>query len=156
MVKQTHKFKALRGDVDAVLSAAPNLSEAARTLGVDRSTLTRWLASGKVKRPAKGGPRRVTAAALEATADTGAVPTTSTAWAAGIRAAYALTATESELVGLADAALQLAQDLTVKPEIRLTAMTKFQALVRQLNFEESEANGETQTTGSHSSFPRAV
>jgi hypothetical protein len=53
-MKQTHKLKAL-GDVSAVLATAPSLTAAARSLGVNRSSLHRWITAGKVRQP--GGVR---------------------------------------------------------------------------------------------------
>ena len=36
------------GDVQAVIDAAQDLTVAAKRLGVDRSTITRWVQTGKV------------------------------------------------------------------------------------------------------------
>lgn len=169
-MKRTHKLRTLAGDVDAVLAAAPNLSAAARTLGVDRSTLTRWFQKGKVTKPARGGLRRLaetapdtardtetesTLAAAPATDDAG--PTMTTTWGAGIVAAYDLSPTERVVVAMADDAWRLAHDPTVKPEVRLTAMSKFLALERRLNLEEPAKDGPTETTTDVGrKYPRAV
>lgn len=52
MQKQTHKRKAL-GDVAHVLENASSISAAARQLGVDRSTVHRWIQAGHVTRPTR-------------------------------------------------------------------------------------------------------
>lgn len=46
-MKGTHKLKALSNVAD-VLASAPSISAAAKTLGVNRSTIHRWLQGGKV------------------------------------------------------------------------------------------------------------
>jgi hypothetical protein len=48
--KRTHKLKAL-GNVTAIIAAASTVAEAANALGVHRSSLTRWIAAGKVPHP---------------------------------------------------------------------------------------------------------
>jgi hypothetical protein len=54
MTKPTHKLRAL-GNVADIISASPSVSAAARTLGVNRSTIHRWIAAGKVPAPGAGG-----------------------------------------------------------------------------------------------------
>jgi hypothetical protein len=53
--KGSHKLRAL-GNVEAVIADSPSLSEAARRLGVNRSTVHRWIAAGKVPRPGEALP----------------------------------------------------------------------------------------------------
>jgi hypothetical protein len=134
-VKRTHKLGAL-GDVAGIIAAAPSISEASRQLGVDRSTIHRWIQAGKAPRPSARRRRGLSA---------GAGPQQSPeAWARVVRRAYALSATEGGLLDLAVRALAMARDDSTKPETRLAAMGRYQQLVRQLNL-ESEDDGETET-----------
>jgi transposase-like protein len=111
----------MKGEAAIVMATAPSLSAAAKRLNVDRSTLFRWIREGKVPplaRTQAPGP-----------------PASPLAWAAAVKAAYELSATEAALVGLAEAALALANDVTLTPMARLQAMARFAALVKQVNLE---------------------
>lgn len=123
-MKRSHKRGAL-GDVQSVVDAAPTLDEAARRLGINRSTLTRWLQTGKVQRPG-GKPLQPPASSIP-------VPDTPNRWAESVRAAYTLSETEQQLVMLADRALRMAHDPATGGFTRLSSMARFQALVKQLN-----------------------
>jgi hypothetical protein len=65
-------------------------------------------------------------------------------------------ATERTLVALAESALDLARDEGVKPEIRLSAMGRFQQLVKQLDFEEASDGKEEEATSPARTWPRRV
>ena len=148
-MKKTHKFRALSGEAAAVIAAAPSLTVAARQLGVDRSTIHRWLQVGKVARPARR-PRHQDPKSV-------GPPQSPEAWAMAVRAAYALTDTESALLDLAEEALCLARDQTLKPEVRLSAAGRFQQLVKQLDFEESIDDGKAEATRTDTGrWPRRV
>jgi hypothetical protein len=73
-----------------------------------------------------------------------ALPVTPEAWGDAVRGLYRLTATEQELVALAESALALARDGALKPAERLMATARFQALVKQLHLEESDGQTERQ------------
>jgi hypothetical protein len=134
-MKRTHKLRGL-ANVAGIIAAAPSIQAAARQLGVDRSTVHRWIASGKAPRPS---------VRLRPSLSGGAGPRQSPeAWARVVRRAYALSATESALLDLAVRALAMARDDSAKAETRLAAMGRYQQLVRQLNL-ESEDRGETET-----------
>jgi hypothetical protein len=90
-------------------------------LGVDRSTVQRWMAAGRITDTRES---QASEALLRAATD---VP-----WAAAIRAAYTLDATDEKLVALADLALTVAQTTSELPSIRLAAAGRFQSLVKQL------------------------
>jgi len=95
-------------------------------LGLDRSTVQRWMAAGKIEdtrtsRP--GDPASPLAAAAELPA---------LEWAPAIRAAYTLDQTDTKLVDLADLALSVAQNAKELPSIRLAAAGRFQSLVKHL------------------------
>jgi hypothetical protein len=147
-VKKTHKFKVLAGDAARIVATASSLTAAAKALHVDRSTLFRWIKSGRVPPPGgrcSPGPRR--SAPVR--------PQDPAAWARATREAFALTATEAALLDLAEAALVLTSDPTQKADTRLSAMGRFQALVKQLNFEQ-ETDGKTETTSDTRRWPRGV
>jgi hypothetical protein len=129
-VKQTHKFRVL-GNVESIVAAAPSVAAAARQLGVDRSTVHRWISAGRVEQPSRRR-RKVAGEPTQPPAS----------WAATIRLAYELSPTEDTLVDLAAQALSLTRDATAKPETRLAAMGRFQMIVRQLHLEEPD--GEAQ------------
>ncbi len=145
-MKQTHKLRAL-GDVGAVISSAKSLTDAARQLGVDRSTIHRWIVAGKAPKPG-GRSTPLTAAGSRQAPET---------WARAVRRAYQLDVTEQALVDLATRALTLARDEKTTPAARLAAMGRFQALVKQLNL-EFPANGEAQApnTSIVRTWPRRV
>lgn len=121
-MKRTHKLKVL-GDVAGVVAKSPNLTVAAKRLGVNRSTLHRWLQAGKVQRAA---PKTGVAAGAAA----GQTPT---AWAKAVRESCALDFTQGVLVDLAVSALELARSPEENAAVRLSAMGRYQNLVRQLD-----------------------
>jgi hypothetical protein len=146
-MKRTHKLRAMR-NVSATIAASPSVSAAAKALGVDRSTVTRWIATGKVSRP--GGRQRAAQGASEPVA----LPVSADAWAADIRERYALTSTENTLVELGAAALTLALDPKQKPSDRAAASREFRSCVHHLNL-EAEPNGEAETSADNvRAFPR--
>lgn len=150
--KRTHKLRAM-GDVQAVIDRTPDLSAAARELGVDRSTITRWMQAGKVKaKPAvelkegKAPPPAPTA-------------TDWRGWAEAVRDAYALSPTDHQLVALAARALELAYATDSKPVVQLMSMARFAALVKQLNLQQAAPAQANQPQAPAKQFvfqPRAV
>jgi hypothetical protein len=136
MSKRTHKFKAL-GNVAVTVESAATVQAAADALGVNRSSVTRWIRAGKVPRPGGQRPSRrkgpVVAGPRQSPQD----------WAATIRRAYELSPTELQLVALAEAALTLARTEDARPADRLAAMSRYQSLVRQLELEDAK-NGEAE------------
>lgn len=140
MAKRTHKLKSLSNVAEVVASAA-NLTLAARKLGVNRSTLHRWMQAGKIQKPE---PKTGVAAGV-------APGQTADEWAAAVREMGELDATRSALVDLAVAALKMSRDPENRPETRLSAMGRYQQLVRQLNLD----SGEGSTSGSGRTLPQA-
>ena len=145
--KRTHKLGAI-GDAAAVVGRSASVTAAARELGVDRSSVHRWILAGHVPRP--GG--RVRLVATRSSRSVEAVPgdpvppeLPDVGWAEWARTTYELSANEKALVDLADRALRLARDEGQRPELQLAAMNRFQALVKQLQFEDPK-NGEAETT----------
>lgn len=123
-MKRSHKLRSL-GDIDAVLASTSSMLEAARALGVNRSTLHRWIVAGKVKRPRwwrTNGPQ--------------CPPVTDPdAWVEAV-STRELSATDRQLVELARLALEMARSRTHGTRVRLAAMGRFQAIVRQLRLED--------------------
>jgi DNA-binding transcriptional regulator YdaS (Cro superfamily) len=134
-MKKTHKLRGL-SNVDQVVADAPSLVEAAHRLGVDRSTLWRWIKAGKVLAP-RHWPAPASAAAREVYA--AAVSQGVDGWATEVRAGRMCSPTDERLIDLAAETLRLATDSKTAPTTRLTAMGRFQQLVRQLRL-DSEAD----------------
>jgi hypothetical protein len=162
-MKASHKLRALTANAATVIAASSSVSAAAKQLGVDRSTVHRWIAAGKVPRPgSKRPPQRASTPAAdgEPSAPAPSLGTPADEWATWARQTYLLDATEEVLVGLAVEALRLAHDPGAKPADRLAATARFQALVRQLDFEDEEqkTHGETATRhpGDVRQWPRRV
>jgi transposase-like protein len=125
--KRTHKLKGLK-NVAEVVATSRSLSEAAQKLGVNRSSLHRWMQAGKVAAPA---PKMGIAAGVQP-------GQTAEDWAKAVREAGDLDATRSALVDLAVEALTISRDTEHRPETRLSAMGRYQQLVKQLNLDNVE------------------
>lgn len=103
----------------AALGLTPR--EIAGKLGVNKSSVTRWIAAGKLTVTPKPS-----------------IPTSATIrqspleWAASVRDAYQLDPTDDQLVTLGEQALALSLDEQVSVAGRMAASTRFQAIVRQL------------------------
>jgi len=131
-MKRNYKFKAL-GDVQAVMNAALTQTEAAKRLGVNLSTIWRWIKAGKVTPPRHWHTASAAGSAGEAAA---LLPGQSPdEWASSVRAGRELSATDHRLVDLATEALIVALDKKTHSSTRLQAMGRFQLLVRQLRLE---------------------
>jgi excisionase family DNA binding protein len=89
MGKASHKLRAL-GDVAKVIAAAPSVSAAAKQLGVNRSTIHRWIEAGVAGRPSTRRRRRPGHKA----------PTSPDAWVRWVRRTYDLSPTEITLLAL--------------------------------------------------------
>jgi transposase-like protein len=147
------KFQRTVAAVERVASAK-SISEAARDLDVDRSTIHRWIKDGKVKPPRA---RRRLAGNGGSTLNTGVESPISPAdWAGAVRGTYDLSESEQELVNLGMVALGMAKDVALKPEIRLAAAARFAALLRQLDLETEVDVGAAETITSHTRWPRRV
>jgi len=154
-MKRTHKLRGM-GDVQATIDSSRTLDEAAGRLGVNRSTLTRWLQTGKVKRPASFAQVELREG------KTPPPPPTATdwhAWAPAVRDAYTLSPTDHQLVALAARALELAYATDSKPVVQLMSMARFAALVKQLNLQQAAPAQANQPQAPAKQFvfqPRAV
>jgi transposase len=120
-LKRTRKWAFVAQEATRLASAGMEPKAIADRLGVNRSTVTRWMQEGKIARTV---PRTV-----DLKVKPGQPPKS---WAKAVRAAYDLDATDDQLVTLAELALSMSRDSKVKPHIRMTAAGRYQALVRQL------------------------
>jgi hypothetical protein len=159
-MKPTHKLRAMSLEhISAVVSAAPSLVAAAKQLGVDRTTLHRWIAAGKVKRRQDGGKRPRDRATANRPARRGGSLPPAAAWARRIRGMYDLSVTELALVALGERMLAKAHDDSLRTETQIAASARWQSIVKQLNLEEeAESDGQVEdTVGSNiRPWPRRV
>ena len=118
MRKATHKLRAL-GDVSTALHTGTQ-THAAKVLGVNQSSVSRWRARDRQSVPPQDAPAGLTP----------------DEWAADVRSRYQLSASEQQLVSLAAEALRIAQDASVKPADRLAASGRFASLLRLLALSE--------------------
>ena len=125
-MKKTRKWEYVKQEATRLADLRLPAREIASRLGVDWSTVHRWVQQGKL--PNRKGIRKPTGAFPE-----GVVPATKSPeeWAASVRAEYSLSETDDQLVAMAQSALTTA--LTAAADTtRLSAMRTFQGLVRQL------------------------
>jgi transposase-like protein len=142
-MKASHKLRSL-GDVSQVIASASSVEAAAKRLGVNRSTVHRWCTAGKAPWPA--GRQVPVVPAVTVSPD---------GWAQWVRETYELSPTEDQLVTLAGDALALARDVAVSVAMRVAAMGRFQALVKQLDL-EAAVDGEAEKSTTAGSWPRRV
>jgi IS30 family transposase len=95
--------------------------EIAKQLGVNKSTVTRWMKAGKLSRAPVKRP--------QVAFRPGQTPAE---WAKAVRESYDLDPTDDQLVTLAESALRVSLDPLVAAQVQLAAAGRFQALVRQL------------------------
>jgi hypothetical protein len=149
-MRRTHKLRQLKQDeIVQVLAGAPTVAAAAKALGVSRDSMHRWIREGRAPRPGGGVKASVLALATTSRRRSPA------AWTRAVRQRYELTVTEEALVDMAAEAMRLAQDQKVGPEVRLRAVARFQAVIRQLNFEVPDGEVE-KTPGTVRPWPRTA
>lgn len=124
-MKRTRKWTFVAQEAQRLAGLGLSPVEIATRLDVRRETVQRWMAAGKLP-DTRRGARAARAATVTGKAATPA------AWAKAVRAAFALDATDEQIVGLAESALLLARDPAAATAERLSAMGRFQALVKQL------------------------
>lgn len=130
-MKPTWKRRGISTErIQEALRASRTLAEAARSLGVDRSTLFRWIE----REPSLKSVHRERAAAAEQATQAAEVLKPD-AWSRAMAAAYPFTETERVMLDLARRALRLAQDTEARPSDRLAAMGRFQRLVEHLRLD---------------------
>jgi hypothetical protein len=122
-VKRTRKWAFVAQEATRLAALGLSPKDIATRLNVDKSSVTRWMKQGKLA-PTRDDRRPVKIGAAK--------KTTPEQWAAAVRAAYDLDATDEQLVALAVDALKMSRDLAIGPQARMTAAGRFQALVKQL------------------------
>jgi excisionase family DNA binding protein len=136
--KRTWKLGMVRNAAPSVMASAKTVAAAARELGVDRSTVHRWIQAKKIPAPT-GKAARLGKARTAPGASVGRVQTPEE-WAHGVEETYSLSGTERQLLALAVLARTMADDAALAPAVRLQAAGRFAALVKQLNLETEEAH----------------
>jgi transposase-like protein len=141
-----------RDHVRAVMQQSPSISAAARQLGIQQSTVSRWVSSKKVPPPG----RRLAVVPPEAISTRqecagGALAPggdlTPAAWSAALRERFVFSIAEAQLLRLAESALAMALDEARDDATRLSASRQFAALMRQLAIpQEGDSGAETQTS----------
>lgn len=121
-MKRTRKWAFVGQEAQRLASLGMSYSEIGRRLGVRQSTVSRWMSSGKLTRTKASGKRQA-GIGVKAPAQ----------WAASVRDAYALDATDEQLVTAGQQALELAYNMAETPPTRLNAMGRFQSIVKQLS-----------------------
>lgn len=124
-MKRTRKWAFVEQEATRLANLGLPPDEIAERIGVHRSSVTRWMATGKL--PRTDGEPSTRQRTLR-----GKPGQTPEAWAATVRQEYALDATDEQLVSLAEDALAMSRDKTLLANVRLNAAGRYQALVRQL------------------------
>ncbi len=127
-MRRTRKWSFVQQEAQRLADIRLSPLEISRRLGVNKSTVTRWIKAGKLGSVRK--PASMAAAKLEKEAQDG--KKTAAQWAAAVRKEYALDVTDDQMVSMAESALLVIRDPTSAPQLRLQAMGRFQAIVKQL------------------------
>lgn len=120
-MKRTRKLAFVRQEAERLAALGQSPADIAKALAVNKSTVTRWFASGKLKRP-EPNALFVQAPARQSPAD----------WARSMRDEFMLSSTDEQLVTLGEAALSLSRDVTVTAAVQLSASAQFRAIAKQL------------------------
>lgn len=115
--------------IEAAIRGSKSLSEAARKLGVNKSSVSRW---ARLMGPSNNVVSMPLTVEDEPPAE---ARTDAEAWAEWIRERYELTASEEQLLGLAVLALRMAHDEEQPATVRVQSMGRFQQLLKQLDLE---------------------
>lgn len=126
-MKRTRKWEFVEQEASRLAALGLSLSEIATRLGVNKSTVSRWMSSGKLNR--EGRAKRPKRPAARFRVKPGQTPAQ---WAASVRKTFALDATDEQLVTLGEMALVDSYDMAIAPSVRHAAAGRFQAIVRQL------------------------
>lgn len=129
-MKRTRKWSYVEQEAKRLSALGLDQSAIAKRLGVNKSTVNRWVAAGKLT-----VPKRLTLSG------TGQNPGS---WAASVRKDYALDASDDQLVTIGEAALGMALDPSLAAHVRMTAAGRFQAILRQLALVARRADVESE------------
>lgn len=120
-MRRTRKWAYVAQEATRLADLGLSPVEIATRLEVRRSTVQRWMAAGKLTDTRRGAQRSLAVR-----------PKSAAEWAAAVRAAYALDATDDELVTMGEAALRIVHDPRESRPVQLNAMGRFLAIVKQL------------------------
>lgn len=121
-MRRTRKWAFVEQEATRLAALGLSPAEIAIHLEVNKSSVTRWIASGKLKVPAKV-VSMTPVVARQSPAE----------WAKSVREEYALSPTDEQLVTLGEAALSLSRDITAKASVQLNAGARFQSIAKQLD-----------------------
>lgn len=126
-MKRTRKWSFVAQEAARLVDLGLSPKDIAARLGVNRSSVTRWMATGKLPstRAARRPPSTLPPPPVKPIKTPGE-------WARNIRETFDLDATDEQLVTVAESALALTVDGNVTPQLRLQAAGRFQAVVKQL------------------------
>lgn len=122
MIRRTRKWKFYEQEAQRLADLGLSPADIAVRLEVNKSTVTRWIAAGKLKVPTKVVSITVAVARMSPAE-----------WAKAIREEYALSPTDEQLVTLGEAALSLSRDITAKASVQLNAGARFLAIAKHLD-----------------------
>lgn len=122
-MRRTRKWAFVQQEAERLAGLGLTAAEIARRLDLNKSTVGRWIAAGKLT---------VRERREEVATGSGRDRQTPAQWAESVRREYDLDSTDDQLLTLAEEALALSMDRTVGPHIRMAASGRFQAIVRQL------------------------
>lgn len=120
-MKRTRKLSFVRQEAERLAALGQSPADIAKALDVNKSTVTRWFASGKLKKPE---PNALFNPAPPRQSPAG--------WAQSMRAEFMLSSTDEQLVTLGESALSLSRDVTVSAVVQLSASASFRAIAKQL------------------------
>jgi hypothetical protein len=124
-VRRTRKWAFVAQEARRLAALGLTPLDISKRIDVKRSTVQRWMAAGKLTDTRRGGSKRTTGPRVTKL-------TKPSEWSTAVRKDYALDPTDDQLVTLAESALGRALDPLEPSSVRLSAMGRFQALVKQL------------------------
>lgn len=122
-MRRTRKWAFVAQEATRLAALGLSPAEIGARLDVPRQTVYRWMKEGKLVTPES------TRATVSMTVRANQTPEQ---WAADVRNAYALDATDEQLVSMAEAALLIWRDPAASAPLRMQAMREFRATVKQL------------------------
>lgn len=127
-MKRTRKWAYVEQEVKRLVELGVAGPEIAKRIGVDPSTVRKWMRAGKMGKPGRSRPGR-----------TVHPKRSPESWAREVRATYALDVSDDQRVSLAEQALLTAYDRNQTPAVRLNAMRTFDGIVKRLNLVARDA-----------------
>lgn len=126
-MKRTRKWSFVEQEARRLVALRLTPREIASRLGVSKSTVTRWMQAGKIGRTTETSQEAERRTIQAATGEQ-----TPAQWAKDVRSSYDLDATDDQMVTMAETTLLVIRDPAADADLRLKAMGRFQALVKQL------------------------